>query len=269
MTSWGCSVVSDNITVGTLAIDWCTVTFGTAGRGLDGWHTLTVPNVAAHTSRASVPVLFGVLLHLVQHGGAWTGDTLTVPNVAAQTSRASVPVPFGVLLHLVQQGGAWTGDTLTVPNVASHTSRASVPVLFGVLRMQHFEWRVCTAVTCSVVAFLVLLDCAIHSKFYFWFTLDVKAVFNRCIHVNTFTCSVHSHMIELHVYNVQCTLIIITWWTVTGLVTIDGLSVYVLEQPTCKCLGKTCAQRYLKLTPVASNLCKFWGKIGHNHPTPK
>jgi len=54
------SVTSNNIEVGTLAVDGWAVTFGTARRGLGGrsppWPLLAVSNVTAHLSTASVPV---------------------------------------------------------------------------------------------------------------------------------------------------------------------------------------------------------------------
>jgi len=52
----------NNTVVGTLAADGWAVTFGTARRGLAGWgpaqSVLAVPNVKAHPSTASVPILY-------------------------------------------------------------------------------------------------------------------------------------------------------------------------------------------------------------------
>ena len=58
-----------NTVIGTLAVDGCAVTFGTALRGLSGAGCdppspfLAVPNVTAHPSTASVPTSYYSMWH--------------------------------------------------------------------------------------------------------------------------------------------------------------------------------------------------------------
>ena len=53
-----------NTVIGTLAVDWWAVTFGTARKGLGGLRPLhAVPNLTAHTSTASVPTSYYSMWH--------------------------------------------------------------------------------------------------------------------------------------------------------------------------------------------------------------
>ena len=104
---------------------WCTVTFGTAGRGLDGWHPHCTKRGSPHIKGQCTSAVWCVVTFGTAGKGMDGWHTLTVPNVAALASRASVTVPFDVLLHLVQQGGAWTGDT----TIKGHSAKQHIHTL--------------------------------------------------------------------------------------------------------------------------------------------